>query len=54
MHQALVMPEIIEERLKSCVSDLELSGREVKPVGDIIRPDQMQVIVGHGAHTVNN
>ena len=34
VHDALVVPEIVEERLKGRVSDLQLGGREVEPVGD--------------------
>ena len=47
VHDALVVAEIVEERLKGRVSDLQLGGREVEPVGDLIRPDQVELVVGH-------
>jgi predicted RNA-binding protein len=52
VHDALVMAEIVEERPKGCVSDLELRGRQLEPVGDVVRPDQMEIVVGHGRYTV--
>jgi hypothetical protein len=52
VHDALVVAEIVEERLKGCVSDLQLCGRELEPVGDLVGPYQVQFVVGHGAHNI--
>jgi len=52
VHDALVVAEIVEERLKGCVSDLELGGCEVEPVGDLVGPNQVKLVVGHSAHRV--
>src|SRR4051812_16699552 len=46
------MAEVIEEGLQRHVGDLQLCGREIEPVGDLVRPDQVQFFVGHRAHTV--
>jgi EVE domain len=49
---ALVVPEVVEERPEGGVRDLQLGGREIEPVGDLVGPDQAEFVVGHGAHTV--
>ena len=52
VHDALVMAEIVEEGPKGCVSDLELCGREIEAIRDLVGPDQMEFVVGHSAHRV--
>src|SRR5215208_1801596 len=48
---ALVVPEVVEEGLQRGVGDLQLGRSEIEPVGDLVRPDEVQLVVGHGCRT---
>src|ERR671919_883841 len=47
VHVALVVAEVVEERLQRRPGDLQLGGRQVEPVGDVVRPDQVELFVCH-------
>src|SRR5215211_1582210 len=49
VHVALVMAEVVEERLQRGPGDLQLGRGQVEPVGDLVRPDQMQLFFSHGS-----
>src|SRR5829696_1141768 len=44
---ALIVAEIVEEGLQRGVGDLQLGWSEIEPVGDLVGPDQVQLVVGH-------
>ena len=47
VHIPLVVPEVVGEGLERRPGDLELRRRQVEPVGDLVRPDEVQLFVGH-------
>src|ERR687893_847357 len=47
VHVALVVAEVVEKRLQRRPGDLQLGGRQVEPVGDLVRPDQVELFVCH-------
>ena len=47
LNVVLVMPEIVQERLERAVGELELRRGELEAIGDLVRLDQTDVVVGH-------
>jgi len=52
VHVALVVAEVVGEGLQRHPGDLQLGRREVQTVGNLVRTDQMQIVISHFAHEI--
>src|SRR5215213_2489775 len=44
---SLVVAEVVQQRLQRRPGDLQLAGGQVEPVGDLVRADEVKLVVSH-------